>query len=139
MENKAFLRRFLKTDYYTIGKLQLFNAGNKMIYECYTMELPYNDNQHAISCIPAGSYEVISNISPKFGEGYLVKNVINRSSILFHTGNYPRDTHGCLLVADNYDLKNPYENSSLINSKRAMNRLLSLNVKNFTLKITELC
>ena len=41
------------TDKSTIGKL--FVNGE---YFCYTLELPYRDNQRRISCIPSGKYKV---------------------------------------------------------------------------------
>lgn len=77
---------------------------------CYMMELPWRDNAHNVSCIPAGKYWV--KYLPRSGSGkykdvYHVTGVPNRSGILMHAGNYAgnRDkgfkTHswGCLLPA----------------------------------------
>lgn len=36
--------------------------------------------------------------SPKFGKTWEIFKVPNRSEILFHVGNHPQDTHGCILL-----------------------------------------
>lgn len=41
----------------TKGSLYIFD-GEKLIYRCKTLELPSNGNQHNVSCIPEGEYEV---------------------------------------------------------------------------------
>jgi len=85
------------TDKSTIGKLYI----NGELF-CDTLELPYKDNQRSISSIPAGEYKV--NLRParqSATRDYLhliVKDVPNRSYILFHRGNKPSHTRGCILV-----------------------------------------
>jgi hypothetical protein len=65
-----------------------------------TLELPWKNNQHLVSCIPTGTYEVQLLPSPKFNNAPTphVLNVPGRDNILMHVGNFPRDTEGCLLV-----------------------------------------
>ena len=49
--------------------------------------------------IPAGFYPVTLTMSPRFGEVLpLIGNVVGRTGIRIHAGNYPRDTAGCILV-----------------------------------------
>lgn len=65
-----------------------------------TLELPWRDNQHDISCIPLGKYVCKKFNSTKFGLTFEVRNVPNRSGILFHAGNEAADTHGCILLGN---------------------------------------
>ena len=85
----------------TLGTLYL-NGG---LY-WQTLELPYKDNQRRVSCIPAGSYKVkkrSAEQSTKYKyEHLIIEDVPNRKYILFHIGNYPHDTSGCILVGDTY-------------------------------------
>lgn len=99
---KATLIRTESTEQGTFGSLLL---GGKFL--CFTVELPWKENQRQISCIPAGTYDCEWVYSPKFGYCYAVKNVQHRSSILLHKGNFAGDvslgyksnSHGCLLPA----------------------------------------
>ncbi len=69
---------------------------------CVTLENPWKENKPAISCIPAGSYQVMPVNSPKFGPTWEVIDVEGRTHILFHKGNTHMDTHGCILVGTRY-------------------------------------
>ena len=85
------------SDESTIG--ELFLNGERF---CYTLELPYRDNQRSISCIPAGEYNVRLRLARESATRdylhLLVQEVPNRSYILFHRGNTAKDTRGCILV-----------------------------------------
>ena len=85
------------TDESTIG--ELFLNGERM---CDTLELPYRDNKRSISCIPAGQYDVRLRLARESATRdylhLLVKDVKDRSYILFHKGNTAKDTRGCILV-----------------------------------------
>lgn len=139
MENTAFLRRFIKTDFYTIGRFQIYNSSAKLIFEAITLELPYRKNEKNISCIPTGYYEVIKRVSEKYGECFQLQNVANRAGILIHTGNFYRDTKGCILLGSSVEFMNDYTKTHLLQSQQAMKKLNSLKLQNFTLKIQELC
>lgn len=69
---------------------------------CVTMELPYRDNNRNTSCIPTGVYNVTKYKSEKRGNTFWVHDVPNRSSILIHSGNFPKDTQGCILVGEKF-------------------------------------
>lgn len=57
-----------------------------------TLELPWKDNQHDISCIPTGTYECHMTHSPKFGrDTYELVGVLNRSDVRIHPANYAGD------------------------------------------------
>ena len=81
----------------TIG--ELFLNGERI---CDTLENPWQDNQRTISCIPEGEYPVRLRLARESASRdylhLLVQDVPNRDWILFHRGNYPKDTSGCILV-----------------------------------------
>ena len=99
------------TDKSTIG--ELFLNGERF---CDTLELPYRDNQRSISCIPTGSYKVRLRLPRESATRHyvhlLVKDVKDRSYILFHIGNSAKDTRGCVLVGQGSQ-QNKVNNSAL--------------------------
>lgn len=89
-----------------------------------TLERPWVDNQANISCIPAGSYTCQRIRSPKFGDTFEVTNVPNRSHVLFHKGNTVEDTHGCILVAEEFS--GTFDHPMLASSQRGFGELMQL-------------
>ena len=79
----------------TFGELR--NDGNHL---CYTIELPWLDNEPDKSCIPPGTYEFNKYISPKHGFVWLARNVPNRTEIEIHPANFASDLLGCIGVGD---------------------------------------
>jgi hypothetical protein len=67
----------------------------------YTMENPWLNNKKTDSCIPLGTYICKPVNSPRFGKTIEVTSVPSRSHILFHAGNSPDDTDGCILIGLN--------------------------------------
>ncbi len=71
-----------------IGELLL--AG---VHECFTLE-PKNP-------IPAGTYPLTIRHSPRFNRPMPhVENVPGHTGILWHWGNFPKDTLDCTLVGE---------------------------------------
>ena len=70
--------------------------------EMLTLEDPWQLNERNISCIPEGRYRIRNHNSPRFGKTYIVDDVPERSHILIHAGNTPKDTQGCILVGLQY-------------------------------------
>lgn len=68
-----------------------------------TLERPWRDNKKGESCIPKGSYQCKRVKSPKFGDTFEVTGVTGRDAILFHKGNLSDDSHGCILVGEQFD------------------------------------
>jgi hypothetical protein len=76
-----------------------------------TLERPWLNNRRGESCIPIGEYicyrcssspDYGFKDSPKFGDTFQVFDVADRSKILFHKGNINDDTHGCILVGEQF-------------------------------------
>ena len=76
----------------TNGKLE---CEGKFI--CYTIELPWKNNEKRVSCIPVGKYFIKKRYSQKFKWHLEVLDVENRSFILFHPANNAlRELNGCI-------------------------------------------
>ena len=65
---------------------------------CWTLELPFLDNQPSISCIPKGLYTCRRYSSPSHPRVWQVCDVPMRSDVLIHAGNTVLDTSGCVLL-----------------------------------------
>lgn len=77
--------------------LGVLQVGGSLI--CFTLELPWKNNQRKISCIPAGEYPLSRAYSPRFDKSmWHVFSVFGRGGILFHIGNTAADTEGCILL-----------------------------------------
>lgn len=79
----------------TIGVLRI---GSEVL--CATLELPWRGNQPNVSCIPCGVYTARRVNSPKYGDTFCIADVHGRGHILFHWGNFVRDTLGCVLLGE---------------------------------------
>ena len=120
---------------------QASNIGTKGRLICkapelllYTMENPWLDNKPRESCIPTGIYDCEIVQSPRFGRVYGVTNVKDRSHILFHAGNYPRDTRGCILIGQTGDFLS--DTMFIGNSQKALKEFMDkLDGKPFELEI----
>ena len=94
-------RKYLKPEY-TIGQLKV--DGN---FFCDTLEDQVRDLSRekkipGETAIPAGIYDVVVNISPRFKRKLpRLLNVPGFEGILIHRGNTPEDTAGCILVGEN--------------------------------------
>jgi len=64
---------------------------------CYTIELPWLNNQRRISCIPEGEYVLQKRFSPKFKWHLHLRNVPGRDLILIHPANdAKKELLGCI-------------------------------------------
>lgn len=107
---KIEVKRIAKRSTYTIGKMYI--DGN---YFCDTLEdvdrgINQKDSLDTIkkikvagaTAIPAGTYKVIVNMSPKFQRNLpRLIDVPGFEGILIHRGNTDKDTAGCILVGEN--------------------------------------
>lgn len=88
--------RYRYTDELTQGLLYI---GGK--HYGYTLENPWKDNEENESCIPTGIYDTSireAKQSPSRNYDHLIlDDVPNRTYILWHVGNYEKDTEGCIM------------------------------------------
>jgi Family of unknown function (DUF5675) len=81
--------------YYEEGTNGSIWNGEELI--CHSIELPWKDNQHQISCIPEGRYLLQPRFSARFGQHLEVTHVPNRSLILIHPANdAATELRGCI-------------------------------------------
>ena len=118
----------------TLGDFYVYNSGNE-IFNCKTLELPWNENKNKISCIPEASYQVVKRHSKKYNKHLHVTDVVGRDFILIHSGNYFTDTKGCILVGSGYTDINKDKVQDIINSKRTLQAMLELLPSSFKLTI----
>ena len=98
-----------------------------------TLERQWLDNRRSVSCIPEGKYTVTRcnkssdygfRDSPRFGDTFMVNEVPNRSKILFHKGNLDEDSHGCILVGEEYGTLSG--DAAVLSSKKGFNEFLKI-------------
>lgn len=64
---------------------------------CFTIELPWLNNEAGKSCIPEGKYFLIKRYSHKYKWHLLLKDVLNRNLILIHPANdAKKELRGCI-------------------------------------------
>lgn len=101
--SKVILERHETSEQGTFGKF-IFNNFN-----CFTGELPDQDNLSNVSCIPKGTYNCVWSYSPAFKrEMYEILNVPKRSGIRIHSANfmgnekkgYKKQLNGCIALGE---------------------------------------
>lgn len=104
-------RKYIKLNY-VIGNLYIDNQFFCNTLEDQNRDLNKNGKFDGLekkvagdTCIPFGRYEVVVNMSPKFGrELPLLLNVPEFEGIRIHRGNTIKDTAGCILVGENKEV-----------------------------------
>ena len=123
--NKVKLERFLETEESTIGKIYINGE-----HFCYSLELPDKNNEPFISRIPEGQYQCLPYSSKKYPDVVELQNVKNRSKILIHAGNYPKDTQGCIILG-----YTSYKKNYVGTSKKALKEFFKKTSLTFELEI----
>jgi hypothetical protein len=93
-----WLWRFPSTIYGTFGVLL-----DGFIPFCVAIEREWRNNQKNVSCFPDGDYVCQRVLSPKFGDTFEITNIPNRTHCLFHKGNIDDDSHGCVILGEQYE------------------------------------
>lgn len=111
------LQRFLYEKDTTIGMWKI-----RETFHCWTLE----DKERRVkiageTAIPSGVYEIVLEVSPKFGLVPTIKNVKNFDFIRVHGGNDKEDTKGCPLVG--YNLESP---EHISNCKPALDKIIEV-------------
>ncbi len=139
--DRTRLVRDESSDHGTIGVLHARGLPSPV----HIMEPPWRENRRNRSCIPAGTYEVVPHVSPRFGRCLLVTGVPDRSHVLFHSGNVGGDvekgfhthTHGCLLPGmrrGRIDVRGRRQRAVLV-SRTAMRHILAWASRPFELEV----
>lgn len=106
------LNRTHSSDVCTLGILTFLHRPAYM--PLYTLERPWLDNQPFISCVPTGAYDLVFHSTPKYpstwalvGEtvSHLPHHAKQRSTVLFHAGNFVHHSTGCILLGAGVDWK----------------------------------
>lgn len=94
----------------TFGVL-LDDDGNEI---AKSVEREWKNNEPAVSCVPAGTYDLVWRDSPKYGRrlhlnapslgvsafGYFDDAIPLRSFCMFHPSNWPSQLNGCIGLGD---------------------------------------
>jgi hypothetical protein len=110
----------------TEGVLVVLDANGQKLFSCFTMELPWRNNERKVSCIPPGRYQVVHRKSPKYGDHFHILNVPNRDLILIHQANYARQLQGCIGVGKNRMDIDRDGKTDITDSVATMKKLLEL-------------
>ncbi len=103
-------------------------------FACYTLELPWRDNQVNISCIPNGTYTAMLDDSVTIGKMHVIRldNVQGRTGILIHVANVAgdvvkmldSDVQGCIAVG--FGKGELHNQKAVFDSRDAMTELLAI-------------
>jgi hypothetical protein len=104
----------------TIGRISLESSYHGLPKDIgYTLELPWRENRRDVSHIPSGQYIAEIYNSQKFGRVLKFLNMLGRTDILMHPGNFPKDTKGCPLPGKELS------KDSIRRSREAMSEIMS--------------
>lgn len=109
--------------------------NEKIVFNCFTLELPDFNNKQNISQIPRGFYKVKRRYSEKFKNHFHVLNVPGRELILIHILNYYHQTEGCIGVGETLKDINKDGILDLTNSGNTMKELLRILPNEFDIEI----
>jgi hypothetical protein len=73
---------------------EIYHDGKRL---CFSIELPWLNNKHQVSCIPESRYQLEKRFTEKHGWHLLLVHVKNREGILIHPANDAlKELHGCI-------------------------------------------
>lgn len=102
---KLRVERLWRKATYTVGRLYVDGKLYCNTLEDVVRDLTKEAKVPGKTAIPAGTYKVIYNWSPKFGRNLpRLLNVPHFDGILIHPGNTADDSAGCILVGKNTEV-----------------------------------
>lgn len=99
MKTLELIRVAMSLDFGTTGVLKFEGVPFAL-----TMERPWLNNQKGISCVPEGTWMNKRVTSPKFGDTFELVGVNGRDKILYHRGNIQDDSHGCIIIGEQFEV-----------------------------------
>ena len=77
------------------GALLVMEKG-RVLFNSHLLERGWRDNKQNVSCVPAGTYPLLLEYSPKFGRKlWEAKEIPGRSECKFHAANFWKELNGC--------------------------------------------
>lgn len=128
MSGRIYLKRaYLPDGSGTFGRLSIEGAT------FCTLELPWRGNEQMVSCIPEGVYEMAMRESEvvrrsskgRYNEGWEIVDVVGREFIMFHVGNWTKDTEGCVLIGERFSWHN-VNGPAVVNSQTTFRIFMEL-------------
>lgn len=110
------LQRIYRGEDCTLGVLS--HEGDLL---CYTLELPWKENQKNISCIPIGRYDIIPKKYSFFYRKWELQEVCKRTNIQIHAGNTVNDIEGCIVIGNK--IGTIAGKKAVFNSRRTIEKL----------------
>jgi hypothetical protein len=120
MMNSELIIRTLLLDDCTIGQLDLLGSP----FKCFTLELPWKNNQQNISCIKPKTYKYEKRKSPTLGWVIHILDVEGRTWIYIHAGNFTSQIKGCILVGQSIKDINRDGTPDVTHSEQTFNSLM---------------
>ena len=105
-------------------------------FQCFTLELPWINNETDISCIPkAAAYKGVKHHSSKNGDCIAITNVLDRTHIQIHSANFVRQIEGCIAVGKGIQFLDGDSIPDVINSRNTLRALLAVLPDSFDIEI----
>lgn len=93
------IHRYWQDKNQTFGTCTVLRDSNQPMFVSLALERGWRGNISNVSCIPAGTYNVVYEYSDKFEKMlWEIKDVPNRSETKFHAANYWRSLNGCVAL-----------------------------------------
>lgn len=137
MNDKLILNRIKPDDgKETQGVLSIY-TGIQSILDADTIERPWLNNQHGISCIPSGIYpwkKVPASHHIPY-EHISIENVPDRDRICIHILNFALQSNGCIGVGKKVPDMNGDGEADISESKKTFDKLMALLPEKGTINI----
>ena len=121
------VKRECDSGFETLGQLHV-DTGIQVLFECFTLELPWKDNARQISCIPIGTYEWIKvGATATIPYAHIaIQDVENRDGVCIHAANYYTQLRGCIAVGKKQIDINGDGQIDVTESKKTFEKMMSL-------------
>lgn len=119
---KVDIYRFYADKNQTSGVAIVTNDDGFPLFTALSLERGDNGNKKNESAIPAGTYKMVFEYSPKFDCNlWEIKGVEGRSECKFHPANYWHQINGCIALGLTYSDINKDGYKDVTNSKDMIN------------------